>query len=80
MGCADATGDKGEDSGADPGGGDYTTAFVYDNNYFNDTYQGIPIGGYTQIVEKMLAEAEVRLNTDFLENYNGHMEMNRIIR
>ena len=42
--------------------------FVYDNNYFNDTYQGIPIGGYTQIVEKMLAGAEVRLNTDFLEN------------
>lgn len=42
--------------------------FVYDNNYFNDTYQGIPIGGYTQIVEKMLAGAEVHLNTDFLEN------------
>lgn len=42
--------------------------FVYDNNYFNDTYQGIPIGGYTQIIEKMLAGAEVRLNTDFLEN------------
>ena len=42
--------------------------FVYDNNYFNDTYQGIPIGGYTQIVEKMLEGVEVRLNTDFLEN------------
>lgn len=42
--------------------------FVYDNNYFNDTYQGIPIGGYTQIVEKMLDGVEVRLNTDFLEN------------
>lgn len=39
--------------------------FVYDNNYFNDTYQGIPIGGYTQIVEKMLDGIEVRLNTDF---------------
>lgn len=40
--------------------------FVYDNNYFNDTYQGIPAGGYTQIVEKMLEGIEVRLNTDFL--------------
>ena len=42
--------------------------FVYDNNYFNDTYQGIPIGGYTQIVEKMLEGIEVRLQTDFFEN------------
>lgn len=39
--------------------------FVYDNNYFNDTYQGIPIGGYTQIIEKMLDGIEVRLNEDF---------------
>ena len=42
--------------------------FTYYNNYFNDDYQGIPIGGYTQIVEKMLDGIEVRLNTDFLEN------------
>lgn len=42
--------------------------FVYDNNYFNDKYQGIPIGGYTQIVEKMLEGIEVRLSTDFFEN------------
>lgn len=42
--------------------------FVYDNNYFNDPYQGIPVGGYTQIVEKMLEGTEVRLNTDFLEH------------
>ncbi len=42
--------------------------FTYDNNYFNDRYQGIPIGGYTAIVEKMLEGIEVRLNTDFLEN------------
>ncbi|MGN0471769.1 MAG: UDP-galactopyranose mutase [Lachnospiraceae bacterium] len=41
--------------------------FTYDNNYFNDRYQGIPIGGYTQIVEKMLNGIEVRLNTDFNE-------------
>lgn len=39
--------------------------FVYDNNYFNDKYQGIPVGGYTQIVEKMLDGVEVRLETDF---------------
>lgn len=42
--------------------------FTYDNNYFNDTYQGIPIGGYTQIIEKMLSGIEVRLNTDFFEH------------
>lgn len=42
--------------------------FTYDNNYFNDTYQGIPIGGYTQIIEKMLNGIEVQLNTDFFDN------------
>ncbi|MDE6407527.1 MAG: UDP-galactopyranose mutase [Anaeroplasmataceae bacterium] len=42
--------------------------FTYDNNYFNDRYQGIPIGGYTQIIEKMLANVEVRLNYDFFEH------------
>ena len=42
--------------------------FIYDNNYFNDTYQGIPIGGYTKIIEKMLEGIEVRLNCDFFEN------------
>lgn len=42
--------------------------FIYDNNYFNDIYQGIPIGGYTLIVEKMLEGSEVRLNTDFFDN------------
>lgn len=39
--------------------------FIYDNNYFNDRYQGIPMGGYTAMVEKMLEGVEVRLNTDF---------------
>ena len=47
--------------------------FVYDNNYFNDTYQGIPVGGYTQIVEKMLEGIEVRLQTDFL-NHREELE------
>ncbi len=39
--------------------------FRYDNNYFNDPYQGIPIGGYTKMVEKMLAGSEIMLDTDF---------------
>jgi UDP-galactopyranose mutase len=42
--------------------------FTYDNNYFNDRYQGIPIGGYTAMFEKMLDGIEVRINTDYLEN------------
>lgn len=42
--------------------------FTFDNNYFNDTYQGIPIGGYTELVEKMLAGTEVRLSTDYFGN------------
>ena len=41
--------------------------FTYDNNYFNDKYQGIPIGGYTQIIEKMLDGIEVRLNCDYIK-------------
>ena len=41
--------------------------FRFDNNYFSDRYQGIPIGGYTQIIEKMLENAEVKLNTDYFE-------------
>lgn len=42
--------------------------FIYDNNYFNDDFQGIPIGGYTEMIQKMLGETEVRLNCDFLKN------------
>lgn len=42
--------------------------FTYDNNYFNDRYQGIPIGGYTKIVEKLLEGTEVRLGVDYLEH------------
>lgn len=48
--------------------------FTYDNNYFDDNYQGIPIGGYTKMVEKMLEGTEVRLNKDFFaqrEHYQG---------
>jgi UDP-galactopyranose mutase len=41
--------------------------FIYDNNYFNDRYQGIPMGGYTKIVEKMLDGVDVRLREDFFD-------------
>ena len=49
---------------------------TYDNNYFNDTYQGIPIGGYTQIVEKMLSHEniDVETNVDFFENKEQYMK------
>lgn len=42
--------------------------FVYDNNYFNDTYQGIPIGGYNKLIDGLLEGIETRTNTDFFEN------------
>lgn len=42
--------------------------FVYDNNYFNDRYQGIPIGGYNRLIEGLLAGIETKINVDFLEN------------
>lgn len=42
--------------------------FTFDNNYFSDKYQGIPIGGYTAVIEKMLAGVEVVTDTDFLAN------------
>ncbi|MGT2865940.1 UDP-galactopyranose mutase [Streptococcus fryi] len=50
--------------------------FTYDNNYFNDTYQGIPIGGYTQIVEKMLQHEniDVELGVDFFKDKELYMQ------
>jgi UDP-galactopyranose mutase len=42
----------------------------FDDNYYFDTYQGIPVGGYTQIIEKMLDGIEVKLNVDYLANKN----------
>lgn len=42
--------------------------FVYDNNYFNDRYQGIPIGGYNRLIDGLLEGVETRVNTDFFEN------------
>lgn len=44
--------------------------FTFDNNYFNALYQGIPVGGYTGMIEKMLDGAEVLLNTNYLEKKN----------
>ena len=41
---------------------------TFDNNYFNDRYQGIPIGGYTKLIERMLDGIEVRLGIDYIEN------------
>jgi len=51
--------------------------YTFDNNYFNALYQGIPIGGYTKMIENMLEGIEVRLNTDYLQNraeYNAIAE------
>lgn len=42
--------------------------FVFDNNYFNDRYQGIPIGGYNKLIEGLLAGVEANTNTDFFDN------------
>lgn len=42
--------------------------FTFDNNYFNERYQGIPIGGYTRVIEKMLANCRVELSTDFFSD------------
>ena len=48
---------------------------IYDNNYFNDKYQGIPIGGYTKLVEGMLEGIEVKLNTDFFDDKEKYLKM-----
>lgn len=54
--------------------------FTYDNNYFSDPYQGIPKGGYTAIVEKMLEGSEVLLNTDYFEYRKEHPDIaNKIV-
>lgn len=49
---------------------------IYDNNYFNDKYQGIPIGGYTKMIEKMLdlPNIEVKLNTDFFDKKDEYLK------
>ncbi len=50
---------------------------TYDNNYFNARFQGIPVGGYTKLVARVLGDTEVRLNTDYLRDrdyWNGLAE------
>ena len=54
--------------------------FTFDNNYFNDRYQGIPIGGYTKIIEKMLNGVDFKLNTDFFDKKEEYLKLsNKII-
>ena len=48
---------------------------TFDNNYFNDRYQGIPIGGYTKMVENMLKGVDVKLNTDFFDDKEKYLKM-----
>lgn len=51
--------------------------FTYDNNYFNALFQGIPVGGYTKLIERLLSGIEVKLNTDYLadkERWDGMAE------
>ena len=49
--------------------------FTFDNNYFNDRYQGIPIGGYTKIIEKMLDGIEVKTDTDYFEFIKENLDI-----
>lgn len=49
--------------------------FTWDSNYFNDRYTGMPIGGYTQIFEKMLSKSDVELNVDYFGDRNYHDDL-----
>jgi len=49
--------------------------FTYDNNYFNDKYQGIPIGGYNKLIDGLLEGIEVKLNIDFFENRDYYTQL-----
>lgn len=49
--------------------------FTYDNNYFNDKYQGIPIGGYNKLIDGLLEGIEVKLNVDFFENREYYTQL-----
>ena len=51
--------------------------FTFDNNYFNALYQGIPVGGYTKMIENILDGIEIRLNCDYLENRE---ELNKLAK
>lgn len=49
--------------------------FTYDNNYFNDRYQGIPTEGYTHIIEQMLEKSDVRLGIDFFDDKDNYQQL-----
>ena len=49
--------------------------YTFDNNYFNDLYQGIPMGGYTKIIEKMLEGIEVKLDCDFFDDKEKYLKI-----
>ena len=49
--------------------------YTFNNNYFNDRYQGIPVGGYNVIINKMLANVDVLLNTDYLKDKEKYNQM-----
>ena len=49
--------------------------FIFDNNYFNDRYQGIPIGGYNKIIEKMLENCDIELDVDYLKNREEYNQL-----
>ncbi|MBE6804505.1 MAG: UDP-galactopyranose mutase [Ruminococcaceae bacterium] len=49
--------------------------YTYDNNYFNDTYQGIPVNSYNELIDKLLDGVEVRLNTDFLADKDYYLSL-----
>lgn len=54
--------------------------FVYDNNYFNDTYQGVPVGGYNQLINALLLDVEVQINTDYFANKDAFNAMaNKVV-
>lgn len=53
--------------------------FTFDNNYFNALYQGIPIGGYTKLIENLLKDIEIKLNTDYLENKDKYDQISKHI-
>lgn len=53
--------------------------FTFDNNYFNDKYQGVPIGGCTKMVEKMLSGIEVETGKDFLQNKEYYFKLGKTI-
>lgn len=49
--------------------------YTYDNNYFNDTYQGIPVNSYNELIDKLLDGVEIRLNTDFLADKDYYLSL-----